>query len=282
MAYIYKITNTVNGKSYIGKTTFSIDKRWKQHINKFKQGVDRHFLIYSAIEEYGLENFVVEEIEKVKDVYQLNEREKYWIKYFDTYNNGYNGNKGGGKELTYDYNTIFELWQSNYKIKEIAKIIGCNEFVVRSCLNSYDITTEERIQRSMDDQIASHEPYKREVLQFDISANKLLNVYSSVSEAAKTIKCDKSYLSRVCRKNGIAFGFLWCYSDKTYKKKDFSAKRVCQIDLTTGKIINIYNSLTKAAEAVNGNTSYISKVCKGKQHSSKGFGWKFEYETKQT
>ena len=74
-------------------------------------------------------------------------------------------------------------------------------------------------------------------------------------------------------KNKIAFGYKWQYQDDEYIKKDFTAKPVCKLDLKTGEILEVFPSGAAAAKAVNGDSSYISKVCRGIQKSSKGFGW---------
>jgi group I intron endonuclease len=58
---IYKITNRVNGKVYIGKTNTTIAKRWRKHLNEAKWHDLRH--LYAAINKYGKENFSVETVE---------------------------------------------------------------------------------------------------------------------------------------------------------------------------------------------------------------------------
>lgn len=91
MVGIYKITNQVNGKIYIGQST-CIEERWKQHINKH-----RDTYIHQAIVKYGVENFkfeIVEECEPIKSI--LDEREQYWINFYNcVIPNGYNGTYGG-------------------------------------------------------------------------------------------------------------------------------------------------------------------------------------------
>ena len=54
--YIYKITNLVNGKSYVGQTIRTIEERWKQHIKDSKGNKD-DFYLHRAIRKYGKENF---------------------------------------------------------------------------------------------------------------------------------------------------------------------------------------------------------------------------------
>lgn len=92
MTGIYKITNKLNNKVYIGQSN-NIERRYKEHFNckQPKQKIDQ------AIQEDGKQNFSFEVIEECDET-NLTEREKYWIQYYDSFNNGYNMTKGGQNE----------------------------------------------------------------------------------------------------------------------------------------------------------------------------------------
>ena len=96
MAAIYKITNLVNNKIYIGQTINSIDKRFKKHLSQINC-TNICSALYSAFAKYGKENFIIELIvsgEYSKD--ELNELEIFYIKKFDSLSpNGYNLQSGG-------------------------------------------------------------------------------------------------------------------------------------------------------------------------------------------
>lgn len=85
---IYKVTNKINGKVYIGQSV-DIGRRWREHMNA-KDDIYFH----KAIQKYGVENFEWEVIEQCKKK-DLDEREIYWIEYYDSFNKGYNCTKGG-------------------------------------------------------------------------------------------------------------------------------------------------------------------------------------------
>ena len=86
---IYKITNLLNEKIYIGQTKQSIEKRFLQH-SKANSPLGQ------AMRECGLENFTIEVIERCKNQNELNEREKFWIKVLKSKSpNGYNLSNGG-------------------------------------------------------------------------------------------------------------------------------------------------------------------------------------------
>ena len=85
---IYKITNTVNGKCYVGQSV-NVKERWRQHI---KRGVGAENAtrnkLYPAMQKYGVENFTFELVEEVKPQ-DLDKREDYWQEYFHAIDFGY-------------------------------------------------------------------------------------------------------------------------------------------------------------------------------------------------
>lgn len=95
MYQIYKITNLLNNKTYIGKTN-NCDRRWKDHKRLAFTPDQKEYnkVLYKAFRKYGLENFIFEIVE-ITDAEHCNERESYWIKYYDSYTNGYNETCGG-------------------------------------------------------------------------------------------------------------------------------------------------------------------------------------------
>ena len=60
MAYIYKITNTINGKMYIGKTELTIEKRFQQHCKDSQRDKMSNRPLYKAMRKYGVEFFSIE------------------------------------------------------------------------------------------------------------------------------------------------------------------------------------------------------------------------------
>lgn len=94
---IYKATNLINGKVYIGKTTMPFAQRKSKHkYNAFKEDGDAYeYHFYRAIRKYGWDNFKWEIIDEADTKEELNEKEVFWIEYYDSYYNGYNMTKGG-------------------------------------------------------------------------------------------------------------------------------------------------------------------------------------------
>ena len=122
MPYIYKITNKINGKMYIGQTVNTIEIRFKRHVSDAYNG--KEMAISKAIRKYGADNFTIEVIEECEREY-LDEKEKYWIKYYDSVNVGYNMTDGATNANTYQYKTEDEMEVIKNKIR-ITKISSNN------------------------------------------------------------------------------------------------------------------------------------------------------------
>lgn len=100
MNYVYKVGNTVNGKSYIGITSRSTETRWKEHLSR-SVNCHRNSRLYAAIRKYGVEQFEVTTLDQTNCEDHVRELEKQYISKYDTYMNGYNCNLGGHGFLTF-------------------------------------------------------------------------------------------------------------------------------------------------------------------------------------
>lgn len=113
---IYKITNLINNKNYIGQSV-NVKTRWRNHIriSKDKDNRGYNYPLYCAFRKYGIENFDFEILEEVIPD-NLDEKEIYYIKKYDSFNNGYNQTSGGSSPHGEEIGT------SIYKEKDIIKI----------------------------------------------------------------------------------------------------------------------------------------------------------------
>ena len=88
---IYKITNTVNGKVYIGQAK-NLNTRFANHLYRIKRKEHHNEYLQRAFDKHGETNFIYEIVEEISDLYILDSREKYWIDHYgginsiDTYN----------------------------------------------------------------------------------------------------------------------------------------------------------------------------------------------------
>lgn len=122
MVGIYKITNKINGKCYIGQS-IHIERRWREHCTKSSNS-----FISQAIKDFGKENFSFEVIEECK-AEELNEKEEYYINFYNSITpNGYNIiEKSNGDFTAYTFITkdkvlqiISDIKNTNLTFKEIS------------------------------------------------------------------------------------------------------------------------------------------------------------------
>ena len=135
--FIYKITNKVNGKSYIGQTIQNVKERFYQHCaTKCSQAV-LNMVIHKAITKYGKSNFTIEVIEEVESA-NLNDRERYWIRYYDSYNNGYNSTEGGQDRIklfkNLDTESIVREYKSGKSLREIGRLFNVDKQTIKDLL----------------------------------------------------------------------------------------------------------------------------------------------------
>jgi group I intron endonuclease len=89
---VYKITNLINGKCYIGSTTKTLANRKYGHIRESKYRC-KH-VIHKALRKYGEDNFKWEILCKCLSIKEIQKKEAYFIKYYNTFKNGYNSTPG--------------------------------------------------------------------------------------------------------------------------------------------------------------------------------------------
>lgn len=205
MAYIYQITNDINGKIYVGKTEFSIEKRFKEHCaDAFRERNEKRPL-YSAMRKYGIEHFHIELIEETDDP---EEREVYWIEQKRSFKNGYNATLGGDGKRYCDYDLIYSLYKEGLNIKEVAKILNYSTDTCSKVLNQYGISKEER-------SIKSRLGIIKPVIQIDKNTNQILNIFPSIKAAYDRLgKQHSGHIAAVCNgKRKTAYGYKWKYGE---------------------------------------------------------------------
>lgn len=94
MHYIYKITNKLNDKIYIGQTN-NPDRRWSQHKSAALKNSNDCPKLYNAIRKYGIENFRLDILINSDSLYYINKLEEQYIINYDSKINGYNISNGG-------------------------------------------------------------------------------------------------------------------------------------------------------------------------------------------
>ncbi len=231
---IYKFTSKTTGLSYIGQS-IDIERRYNEH-----KRADDDYSFHNAIKEHGWKDFSFEILEYC-DKEQLNEKEKYWISYYNSYYNGYNETKGGegspmsGKKKSiaqYDLNGNFiAAYDSELdaeralgiksKSSNISRV--CQGFAYESCGFQWKFIEDENYKQNI-----GKSPLKEKL-----------------QEGSKKAKENRNYIS----------------------------KKVAQCDINTHQIIQIFNSIKEASEQTGVCLTSIYKVCKGTRKSAGGYYW---------
>lgn len=232
-SYIYIIKTPCSNKVYIGQTRRNIEQRFKEHKTR-----DIDTKLAQAFDKYGLNNFTCELLETLPNASeeQLNEREIYWIQYYNSYYQGYNMTPGG--------------------------------FNMESAI----------------------EATKKPIEKRDKNTFKLLQVYESVSDAARDIDASRyesirKNICKCCTKDEQAhevYGFRWNYvgeSIDTVKRGEKRKKPVYMCDKTTHAILQRFNSAKDASTYLHKiNGSQITACCRGRIKSAYGYFWQYVEE----
>lgn len=207
---IYKITNKLNNKCYIGQSV-SIFYRWYQHRNK-----KSNLHLYNSFDKYGINNFTFEIIEVVADRSKLLEREIYWYDYYKPeYNNirpEYNGKSGMGKavyqidmnslEVIREFPTLSSTYDSCTSVKHAIK-------------QKYAISAGGYYWCYKDEWYEGWKPrnskaIKHKVAKINKETGDIIKIYDSINQAFKDTGI--SHISRVCKNQRVsAGGFKWSY-----------------------------------------------------------------------
>ncbi|MDI7817960.1 GIY-YIG nuclease family protein [Clostridioides difficile] len=240
---IYKVTNLINNKIYIGQTILDLKTRKRQHENSYKYGY--RYAFSNAINKYGKENFKWEILYVASNIEDLNERESYYIKKYKslTTQNGYNL-KGGGKNsfLTEDV----KMKISNSQMGKLNHMYGKKGVLNKTSKRVKNITTG--------------------------------NIYESASLCALKENINLSHICAVCRgSRGSTNNNIYRYLDaKGEIIEPNSVSRIKNIPVKNIDTGEIFNSVAEAEIFYKGKKSgNLNKVCKGQRKKFAGFRWKY-------
>ena len=247
MFQIYKISNNLNNKVYIG-SSIDVERRWRQHKEASINEKDHHYNypLMIAFREFGIANFTFEVVDTLPDYQAMIQAEHDWIiKENCVVPNGYNQtnntnspmfdpnvakkmsdtkrDKYGKRVSEIDLNgNIIDVWDS---LAEAGEKTGLDRFKISDVCNGRRLTTGDRVFRFLDEeeniiipevkvnQVQTNRITKtsRKVIKMDDN-NNILQTYDSVALAAADNNCDASAISKVCKgKRNKCGGFKWMY-----------------------------------------------------------------------
>ena len=291
MVGIYKIENKLNGHKYIGQSV-NIERRWKDEkrvaFDPNANGYD--YYLSRAFRKYGLENFTFEVIEKCPQS-ELNDRERYWIHFYNSYYDGYNSTLGGDNQTSANQKEttvgiILDLKNTDLYHREIAEKWGVSVETVQgintgrywfSEYESYPLQTrhKEHVSRGIEPKKWYCIDCGKEVSKGSIRCGECYAKFSrkverpSKEELEKRLFELRGNFTQAGREYGVTDNSVrkWCdsygisRSSKDYKpqtqmvfnpnKGRTITRPVLQIDIATGNTIARFTSLEEAARAIN-------------------------------
>ena len=252
---IYCITNLINNKQYIGQT-YNLKHRWRTHKNNLKANRHHNKHLQYAWNKYGADNFKFDILEYCS-VDLLDEREIYWIEFYNTIQEGYNLAEGGlgchgykhteyelskmrqiqnpksVLQLDKDFNIIAE-WIS---CSHAGKTLGLSIRGIKACCNRenrqktiggyYWIYKNEYDNNTVDwEYLNIHKTEPKRVSQYDLNMN-LIKIYESVYQCSKDLNIGIGDISMVCNyRRKTSHNYIFRFTDE-YTKEQYN------IDLNT-------------------------------------------------
>jgi group I intron endonuclease len=200
---IYKVTNKINNKVYIGFCCNFQKRIYRHKYNSTILKKNQHF--YNAMRKYGFENFSFEEIySSVEKKHCLSVMEPYFIQEYKSDVFGYNMTSGGEGCFSYKHTEETKKLLSIQNKKNIGSKNGFygkkhkKETIENNRLKNISIQTEKT---------------GKQIYQYSLD-NQLLTIYNSVRSAAKALNKSHPSIIMCCKgKLKHAHGYIWRYAD---------------------------------------------------------------------
>ena len=286
--YIYKATNKINGKSYVGQTCDFHSRVWQHQRCYEKEDCDFH----RAIKEFGFDNFSWEIIETCESEDRACELEKYYIEKFNTYRDGYNMTKGGKGAPYYNARAVVLLTLDGRYIKRYdsamdAEIDGFNNTdVLLNCkgkrrqTKGYMFMFEDEYESNGAKTYRKPEPNgMRSIIQCDMEGN-FIQKFKSLQEAARITGANRTTISGVLSNTyKSANGYIFVYEedfpikDLSIYKKRKKGRKIAQVDAKTGEIIRVFDRISEAGESLGVNYKAIHNVIDQEGRTAYGYKW---------
>ena len=292
MIGIYKITNTINNKMYIGQS-INIKERIAEHkrlalnkefLNKFQ------YPLYLALNKYGIDNFKFEIIMECSEE-QLNYWEQYWIEKLNTYINnpnsqGYNLTHGGdGHRLISNdqINKIQQLWDSGLSTGEISTIMEIEKHAIIRYLKTYNnYSIEESNKRGQRNSSIKH----KKVINVYNQSCELIYTGESVKETGEYFNISSTGIGKVVQGRNFIFQNMYFIDASQpqeeqllFRMRHQNSPTIIETDASGEKILQIFFNKQEIKDYLNQeNISSIQVCCKGHTTTAYGHYWTYLYK----
>lgn len=308
---IYKIENLINHHCYIGQSV-DIENRW---LHEYQDAFNPNAASYNyplsrAFRKYSKDQFNFSVIEQCSKE-ELNQKERYWISYYNSFFNGYNQTLGGDSSIYTPKENIIgviqDLKTTNLYHREIAQKWGVSQETVQGINTGrywfmeneeYPLQKQGKIKNFL---LNPKKIYLCEKCGKEISKGATLCRECYKKEKQTVARPNKEELEQILFENkgnftkvAALYGLTdnsirkWCDAYglprhsadyKIAKTTAYSSKPRCvaQIDIETNKIIATFDSIMDAMRALQreeGGT-HISQVCRGERKTAYGYKWQY-------
>ncbi len=230
---IYKATNTLNNKVYIGQTTQDLNSRISSHKHRAKYELDIHTHFINALRKYGFENFIWEIIDQAENQNELDDKEKYWIQYYDSINTGYNIQEGGSSMKSEQflatcgcrpfvaYRTNGEYLGKFHSQKEFSRLYNIADTHVSDLVNNklnscngYIIILESEFSdQLLQEKIKKARNTYRPFVAIDLNTFERFGPYNSIKECKESLHLKSNHIGEILKKHrksqeGYTFKFI--------------------------------------------------------------------------
>ena len=302
--FIYITTNHINGKQYIGQKKYDKSNKWKKYLGS---GI----ALKRAIEKYGESNFSKEIIEECETKEVLDDREKYWINYYnavdsDDFYNIASGGDGGNTIVGYSEEQMEQYKEYKRKLhKEVApkgELCAASKLTEKQVLEiierlkkndfNLDIANDYKVSPGTIDDIRNHKTWKsltENIIFDDISSRKrprgtkpvvqysedgkYIATYKSARDVQRELGISYKLVSAVC--NGtkrIAHGFIWRFEGDSFEKYNTENSHLVKVDQYDKNGIFI-KTWNSTKEVENTLRIRLNSVLYGTCKSAGGFYW---------
>lgn len=292
---IYKCTNLINGKMYVGKT-YNFEKRKREHI----YDIDNELPFHKALKKYGLDSFKWEIIDRATNEEDIKEKEIYWIKRLNTCiheknSNGYNITLGGEGGVSWNSRPVVQFsFEGEYleefiSVASAAILLGLDRKTILDAANGTYKTAcgflwrykDEWDGKKLDEYVKPESKRIKSVLQLDLEGH-IVKEYKSVTEASKATGIARTNISN-CLIGNVhrCSGYQWIYKKNYCEDNDYSFKGVeigngiLQLD-DDFNIIKHFANCSEAARSLGEDTS-VHKLIHKRLHENKrcrGYYWR--------
>lgn len=206
---VYKITNKVNNKVYIGITSKGISARWKEHLYSAEHGCP--FKLHNAIRKYGKENFSVELIDFANSREELAQKEQQYISEYKSIQDEYGYNMTEGGDGTFG-KVVSEETKEKIRQKAIGREV--TEATRLKLSEAGKVITEAREAYWKSGQIGASR--KKPVLQYT-KEGEFITEYSGVNEASRLTNISATNIITSLKRRNVVESkinpYIWVYKE---------------------------------------------------------------------